>query len=481
MPMISHPSLRRRLAIQLALMVIGLLVLASAAVVGINGLHHDFGQALSGYQQLRAVFEIGVHVTTAQQALQADPPDVRMAAAEIRAALLRLNLESRDDGRLAMLRTDLLAAQSLDPVSLDAVKSQLAARSAEIRSSIEHMQRSADARRRETLGTIIAVGAVVVIAGAWIGIQQYQAVMKPLHRIGSAVRSVAGGKFGSPIATGGDREFALLATDFNRMAAELDGLYRELERKVAIKSKELVRSERLASVGFLAAGVAHEINNPLSIITGYGERAIQQLDRNTADPQRVRNAIAVMCEEAFRCKQITDRLLRLARPGGEDRVRICLTDLAHDVISTVGGLPEYREKRLVLESVERSRSEIVASPGQIKQVILNLVINALEAVEPHHGQVKLSISAPEGKIELAATDNGRGMDSETVDRVFEPFFTLKRGGRAGTGLGLSISHAIIADHGGTITASSDGEGCGSRFTVTLPSSAAIQEGTGVSS
>jgi signal transduction histidine kinase len=265
------------------------------------------------------------------------------------------------------------------------------------------------------------------------------------------------------------------------MAAELQNLYRELEAKVAIKSKALVRSERLASVGFLAAGVAHEINNPLSIITGYGERAMQQLDRNSTDPQRIRNAIAVMCEEAFRCKQITDRLLKLARPGGEDRVRICLADLAHDVISTVGGLPEYREKRLVLESGQRHLSEIVARPGEIKQVILNLVINALEAVEPQGGEVKLTIASDERTVELSVIDNGRGMDAETLDRVFEPFFTLKRAGRAGTGLGLSISHAIIADHGGTIAAASDGDSLGSRFTVTLPAAVSMREGVDVSS
>jgi signal transduction histidine kinase len=474
MPIASNPpSLRRRLILQLSLMVVGLLVLASAAVVGIDGLHHDVGQALAGYEELRSLYEIGVHVSAAQSAMTADTPDPRTAAAEVRAAMMQLNLHTP---QLAALRGDLLGAQSLEPAALDAVKSRLAARSAEIRSSIEQMQRSGDTRRRETLSIIIAVGIAVIAAGIYIGIQQYHAVMHPLSRLSKAVRSVAGGKFAAPIETAGDREFAQLGADFNRMSAELQSLYRELEAKVAIKSKELVRSQRLASVGFLAAGVAHEINNPLSIITGYGERAMQQLDRNTADPQRVRNAIAVMCEEAFRCKQITDRLLRLARPGGEDRARICLSDLAHDVIATVGGLPEYREKRLVLESCDRTQSEIVASPGEIKQVILNLVINALEAVEPGAGEVKLTIACNERSVELNVIDNGRGMDPATVDRVFEPFFTLKRSGRAGTGLGLFISHAIIESHGGTIRASSDGEGCGSRFTVALPAAAPIQQG-----
>jgi signal transduction histidine kinase len=482
---INHPSLRRRLTLQLGLMMVGLLLLASAAVVGIDGLHQDFGAALNGYQQLRAVYEVGSRLATAQAALRASPPDARAAANELRAGLLRLNLLAQDAPRpaerFARLRDDLLAAQSLDPAALDLALARIASVSADIRGDIEALQRAADARRRETLITIIVVSLVVIGAGIFIGIQQYRAVMKPLSRIGEAVRTVAGGKFGLPIDTAGDREFALLAADFNRMASELQNLYRELEAKVEIKSKALVRSERLASVGFLAAGVAHEINNPLSIITGYGERAMQQLDRNGADPQRIRNAIAVMCEEAFRCKQITDRLLKLARPGGEDRVRIWLADLAHDVISTVGGLPEYREKRLILESGQRHLSEIVARPGEIKQVILNLVINALEAVEPQSGEVKLTIASDERTVELCVIDNGRGMDAETLDRVFEPFFTLKRSGRAGTGLGLSISHAIIADHGGTIAAASDGDSLGSRFTVILPAAVSMREGVEISS
>jgi signal transduction histidine kinase len=482
---INHSSLRQRLTLQLTTMIVGLLLLGSAAVVGINGLHQDFGKALAGYQELRSLYEIGARVSAAQSALRSAPSDPRTAGNELRAALLRLNLlmqgSAEHEPALIALRKDLLAAQSLEAAALDPALSRIAALSSDIRGDIEGMQRAADARRRETLMTIIIVSVIVVIGGILIGIQQYRAVMKPLSRIGDAVRTVAGGKFGLPIDTAGDREFALLAGDFNRMAAELQNLYRELEAKVAIKSKALVRSERLASVGFLAAGVAHEINNPLSIITGYGERAMQQLDRNSTDPQRIRNAIAVMCEEAFRCKQITDRLLKLARPGGEDRVRICLADLAHDVISTVGGLPEYREKRLVLESGQRHLSEIVARPGEIKQVILNLVINALEAVEPQGGEVKLTIASDERTVELSVIDNGRGMDAETLDRVFEPFFTLKRAGRAGTGLGLSISHAIIADHGGTIAAASDGDSLGSRFTVTLPAAVSMREGVDVSS
>ncbi len=108
------------------------------------------------------------------------------------------------------------------------------------------------------------------------------------------------------------------------MASELDELYRDLEQKVAQKSRELVRSERLASVGYLAAGVAHEINNPIGIIAGYAELAMQKLDRE-ASPATVaeaRQSLGLICEEAFRCKEIVQKLLSLARPGEESRAGV---------------------------------------------------------------------------------------------------------------------------------------------------------------
>src|SRR5205807_1065265 len=137
----------------------------------------------------------------------------------------------------------------------------------------------------------------------------------------------------------GPAEFAELAEDFNRMARELEALYRDLEQKVAIKSRELVRSERLASVGYLAAGVAHEINNPLSIITGYGERAIQKLERDANDDGSAvaMKSLRIMCEEAYRCKAITEKLLSLARPGEEARGPVLLGALAGEVVALVQG------------------------------------------------------------------------------------------------------------------------------------------------
>ena len=112
---------------------------------------------------------------------------------------------------------------------------------------------------------------------------------------------------------------------------------------------------------------------------------------------------------------------------------------------------------------------VLGNDGELKQVLLNLTLNALEAVKPGIGEVTIGIEQADGMVRLIVADNGRGMSAQTIERVFEPFFTEKRGVQgAGTGLGLSITHAIVESHGGRMTAQSEGVGKGSRFVVELP-------------
>ncbi len=160
---------------------------------------------------------------------------------------------------------------------------------------------------------MIALSGVIAAIAIVVAIRLYKSVLGPLLRLQESVKKVAAGNLDERLPVDGDEELATLAGEFNRMAGELKSVHDDLERRIEMKSRELVRSERLASVGYLAAGVAHEINNPLGIIAGYGERSLQRLDRDRGDETigYVRKAITVMCNESFRCKEITDRLLLL--------------------------------------------------------------------------------------------------------------------------------------------------------------------------
>jgi signal transduction histidine kinase len=464
-------------------MIVGLLGLGIVAVWGINGLRHDYGGALAGYQKLRTAYEIGFDIATARNALVAPTPELARALPAIQLAITRLETsEDLSPAQREQLHNSLLEAEANiragrpDAAALDASLAVIANLSSEIRQSITASQQAADRKRRFTLAVVLSLCGAVVIGGIIVGIRQYRGVMRPIAKLSGAVRAFAGGELSRRIQTDAreDREFAALAHDFNHMAAELDGLYRQLDEKVAVKSRQLVRSERLASVGFLAAGVAHEINNPLSIIAGYGERAMQQLDDSRSDPQMrnnlARKALKVICEEAFRCKQITDRLLSLARPGEESRTIISLPQLVDEVIANVGALGQYKDRAIHMQ-VMSAREELMirASSGEIKQVLLNLLLNALEATAPEDGRIEIVVNRAGNDAELTVTDKGRGMSAQTLEHVFEPFFSEKRGADSrGTGLGLSITHAIVVSHGGTVHARSEGLQKGSEFVVKLP-------------
>ncbi len=333
------------------------------------------------------------------------------------------------------------------------------------------LRRLSTRRRQVSVILLVTLGAVILIAATRVGVAQYRAVIRPLRRLRDGVREIAGGRFDKRVDEKGDEEFASLAADFNQTSRQLEEFYRNLEQKVQQKSRELVRSERLASVGFLAAGVAHEINNPLGIISGYAELTLKQMDREDdggGEPEATREALTIIRDESFRCKEIIEKLLSLARGGDENRGPVPVKAVADDVVSLVKGLKRYREREAVVGLDEDPRLEVIANETELKQVLLNLVVNGLEAVD-ETGRVTITGWREADAVIIEVADNGRGMDAATLERAFEPFFTHgTREGRKGTGLGLSITHAIVENLGGTINAESDGVGRGSRFTVRLP-------------
>jgi two-component system, NtrC family, sensor kinase len=486
-------TLRRRLLIQIGLTVVGMLAMGVIGIAGVNGLHQDMGVALEGYRELRRGYEVGTSATLARDALNSVPADATRAVAALRMAMLKTERSTGEDGGwqgpllgerswsqcreiLQRAHESLRRGSETGPEAREAAISdinealgRLAGLSAEIRQTIAETQWAANQRRGRTMVVMLGLSGLTMVVAVLIGVSQYRGVMRPLMELRRGARTLASGHLESRIAMSGDEEFVALAGDFNAMAKELDNLYRDLEKKVEEKSRELVQSERLASLGYVAAGVAHEINNPLGIIAGYAERSLWALKSKEENPgdDSVRDTLRVICDEAFRCKEITRRLLSLARSGNNDFRPVSLGGIVDEVASNVGGLPQASGRRLEVKRDEADEFRVMGKEGELKQVVLNLLVNAVEAVPAGSGEVVLSLGRREGNVELAVSDNGKGMTAEVQERAFEPFFTNKRG-QHGTGLGLSISHAIVRQHGGRITAASGGVGQGSCFTVILP-------------
>ena len=296
-------------------------------------------------------------------------------------------------------------------------------------------------------------------------------VLGPVRLLLRGVRRVARGSFDYTIQLKTGDEMQSLAEAFNEMTQRLRQMYDNLEQQVEERSKQLVRSERLAGVGFLAAGVAHEINNPLASIAFCSEAIERRLGPATApvlasesDARTVRDYLRMIQEEAFRCKRITERLLDFSRCSEIQREWTDLAELISSVVEMVLHMGKYRSRTIVFQPRESVSAFVDAQ--EIKQVVLNLVINALDSME-NGGTLTINLRVHAGSAEMSFSDDGCGMSPETLENIFEPFFTNRKDGK-GTGLGLSISHRIIAQHQGEITAVSAGEGRGSVFTVRLP-------------
>jgi signal transduction histidine kinase len=297
-------------------------------------------------------------------------------------------------------------------------------------------------------------------------------IARPLATLVQGSREVAAGKFDHRIHLDSEDEMRELAEAMNAMTARFQEIRDDLDCQVRERTKQVVRSEQLASVGFLAAGVAHEINNPLASIAMCSESLESRLselmnhvgDDRAAERDIVKSYLEMIQKEAFRCKQITEKLLDFSRMGDSERHHTDLRELVSSVIEMVCHLGKYQNKRVVFKEGEPVIAEVC--PPELKQVMLNLVTNALDSVE-HDGTVTVSVGTRGSEATIVVQDNGCGMTEEVTQHLFEPFFTRRRGGQ-GTGLGLSITYRIVEEHDGQIVAHSDGPGRGSKFTVTLP-------------
>ncbi|MCA9216480.1 MAG: HAMP domain-containing histidine kinase [Planctomycetales bacterium] len=317
-------------------------------------------------------------------------------------------------------------------------------------------------------------------------------VFRPLQQIIEGSRRVAGGDFNYRIQLKSADEMAELAGAMNDMTQRFQEIRDDLNNQVQQRTKEVVRSEQLASVGFLAAGVAHEINNPLASIAlcaesledrvrelfpeeadahddsdddGNGEATkCTEVTISEADIEVLRDYLQMIQDEAFRCKGITNGLLDFSRLSDVEKYETDLSDLVSAVTEMVRHVGTYRDKHV--EFIDSGSVYVPVNAQEIKQVVLNLITNGLDSLDAG-GKVSVQVRSDAANALLIVTDNGCGMTPEIQEHIFEPFFTRRRDGQ-GTGLGMSISYRIVADHGGDISVRSEGPGRGSQFIVRLP-------------
>jgi signal transduction histidine kinase len=317
------------------------------------------------------------------------------------------------------------------------------------------------------IGTSLA-GVTALLISALLVRLFYQWVFRPLKGLIAGSREVAAGKFNYRIRLDAQDEMAELAEAMNDMTARFQAIRDDLDRKVQERTRQVVRSEKLASVGFLAAGVAHEINNPLASIALCAEslesRVRESLKNGDEQHGVIRNYLEMIQSESFRCKEITEKLLDFSRMGPVKRQSAELGELVRSVIDMVSHLGKYQSMNIEFDAHEPVVAHV--NVQEIKQVVLNLLANALDSLDDD-GTVRIRLLKHGGHAELIFTDNGCGMEPEVVQHIFEPFYTRRRGGQ-GTGLGLSITCCIVNDHGGEIEAQSPGPGQGSTLRVRLP-------------
>ena len=233
----------------------------------------------------------------------------------------------------------------------------------------------------------------------------------------------------------------------------------------------MLHVSRLATIGEMAAGVAHELNQPLTAITNYAQACERLLGRPDTDPLEMREALREIAAQAVRAGEILRRLRSLARTQPVARAPTDVNSLITEILGLMQAEARVHRTRLILELGE-GLPEVAVDRIQMQHVLLNLVRNAFEAhsaTDPASREVTLRTSGPDaGQIEIAVCDNGPGLTREALERLFDPFFSTKQ---SGTGLGLPISNTVVRAHGGTL-GHRPNRPSGASFLIHLPIEAA---------
>jgi two-component system NtrC family sensor kinase len=313
--------------------------------------------------------------------------------------------------------------------------------------------------RNETTAIFLGIAIAGMVGALFVSSFLAKGVLRPIRKLIFASHQWADGNLNYRVETTQKDEIAELTKTFNMMASSL----RERDEKLKeYTARQIMKSERLATLGQLAAGVAHEINNPLGAILMYSHLSLEEME---ADDPRRKNLEKVTAE-ATRCKNIVRGLLDFARQSEPNVVEADVNEILRRTLSLLQNQAQF-QNITITTTLCTSLPKAMMDSGQIQQVFTNIILNAAEAID---GQGELTIvtrTAEDGKfIEIEFTDTGCGIPQENTEKIFDPFFTTKEVGH-GTGLGLAVSYGIIARHRGIIEVKSS-PGKGTTFIVRLP-------------
>ncbi|MFH0901399.1 MAG: ATP-binding protein [Pseudomonadota bacterium] len=317
------------------------------------------------------------------------------------------------------------------------------------------LDRAVEAVLERTRFTLLVLGVldclVLVFAAGWL---LRTAVVRPVADLQRAAARVAAGDLQARTAIRGPGELGSLADAFDRMTESLRQ-----------GRESLLRSEKLATVGRLAAGVAHEVGNPLAAILGYVEMLLGETTEKPIDRELRREVLARVSTETQRIHRILSELLEYSRPPREQAEKVDLRKVVEGAASLARAMPRVKGARIVIE-LPADLPPVLATANRLTQVFLNLLINAADATQGR-GTVVIDGKPVGERVVVGVNDDGPGIPPELRLRVFDPFFTTKEPGQ-GTGLGLSVSQSIVEGYGGTLRVAEEAGDRGTRLEIELP-------------
>ncbi|MCC6126075.1 MAG: cache domain-containing protein [Pirellulales bacterium] len=308
-------------------------------------------------------------------------------------------------------------------------------------------------------GVVVTLVVLATLASLALLIVATELVLRPIRHVVAMSQKVIGGDLSARVGIRPPGEMGVLCRAVDSMAHAVEERAELLEQATR---QQIGRSEQLASVGRLAAGVAHEINNPLTGVLAFADLL---REKENMDHQDLED-LELIIRETKRAREIVKGLLDFARETPQVKSLLNINELVRQTILLLGKRDAFQNIQIV-EVLAESLPHILGDKNQLQQVLVNLSLNACEAM-PRGGTLMLATSSTDGRIVIEVTDTGSGIRREHLDKIFEPFFTTKPVGK-GTGLGLSVSYGIIQQHGGTLEVESQ-EGKGTTFKVVLPAS-----------